>query len=358
MKLSILLVLISCASVAAHGDHSGNRFLKKAGKKGKKAKKSEKGDKKSKKEKGKKEGESESFTFSTRRPPAGDNECVDAGEPRFPNTVCYGDDGCPAVGGQSGVNVTKGFEGEIEVDHDPIAVPYFEKGLCPVNVHWHLGAEHYSVGQYDEQGSGPYDEQRKLAGEVRKGFQCHHYDADNEMFTKPYDWQYCVDMHVGETYEVHWPHSTVGACGTLNQYQTPFYDGVLCHKNELNMAELYNEIGVQGQIYVIVNDEDYFYPDLISGMIVDGDRGKDIAYYTGSTTGTTRDNEICSNYTPITWQVDRKCHMVSASSFDKLCADMLSQRDDMSDDLYPHGARELVDGKLVHDNFIEDVDDE
>ena len=25
---------------------------------------------------------------------------------------------------------------------------------------------------------------------------------------------------------------------------------------------------------------------------------------------------------PITWQVDRKCHLISASSFDKLCADM------------------------------------
>ena len=81
-------------------------------------------------------------------------------------------------------------------------------------------------------------------------------------------------------------------------------------------------------------------------MLVDGDKGADIAKYTGSTTGTSRDNNICSRYTPITWQVDRKCHMISASSFDKLCADMKKIKtdggDDMKDDLYPHGARTLV----------------
>ena len=77
----------------------------------------------------------------------------------------------------------------------------------------------------------------------------------------------------------------------------------------------------------------------------------DIAYYTGSTTGTTRDNQICSAYTPITWQVDRRCHMISASSFDKLCYDMKQQRDDMTDDLHAHGARELVKDSLVANNM-------
>ena len=27
--------------------------------------------------------------------------------------------------------------------------------MCPVNVHWHLGTEHYSYGQFDENGNGP-----------------------------------------------------------------------------------------------------------------------------------------------------------------------------------------------------------
>ena len=109
-------------------------------------------------------------------------------------------------------------------------------------------------------------------------------------------------------------------------------------------------IGVQGQVYTIVNDEDYYYPDMIKGMIVAGDYGQDIAKYTGSTTGTSRDNEVCSQYAPITWQVDRKCHKISASSFDKMCKDMLSQKDDMSSDVHPHGARALVDHALAANN--------
>ena len=92
-----------------------------------------------------------------------------------------------------------------------------------------------------------------------------------------------------------------------------------------------------------MNDETYYYPDLIKGMIVAGDFGEDVAIYTGSTTGTSRNNDdSCSGYSPITWHVDRKCHLISASSFDKLCFDMKSQVDDMSGDLYPHGSREVV----------------
>merc|ERR1712228_349287 len=111
-------------------------------------------------------------------------------------------------------------------------------------------------------------------------------------------------------------------------------------------------VGVQAQIFTIVNDEDYYYPDLMRGMIFETESfGADIGYYTGSTTGTSRDNEICSRYTPITWQVDRTCHLISASSFDKMCADMLSQQDDMSGDTHPHGARELVANAYAADNL-------
>merc|ERR1712034_130133 len=102
----------------------------------------------------------------------------------------------------------------------------------------------------------------------------------------------------------------------------------------------------QAQVFVIVNDESYYYPNLMKGMIVQGDFGKDMGIYTGSTTGETRNNKICSSYVPITWQVDRKCHMISASSFDKMCADMKQVNDDMSSDLHAHGSRELVDEKL------------
>ena len=86
---------------------------------------------------------------------------------------------------------------------------------------------------------------------------------------------------------------------------------------------------MHSQVFTIVNDESYFYPDMMRGMIVDGNMGKDIHYYTGSTTGTIRDNEMCSQYAPVSWQVDRQCHMISASSFDKLCYDMKMQHSDI-----------------------------
>lgn len=266
--------------------------------------------------------------------------------------------------------------------------------MCPVNVHWHLGTEHYSAGEYDENGDGPHGnigledssddpdsyhdgqhsdtyaysnmtddevDTRNLAAmdghEVRGGFRCHHFDAEDDKFTKPYEWKHCKEMEVGESYEVHWPHSAAGACGTVNQYQTPFYDGVFCNLDletfsTLGAQDIASAVGVQAQIYTVVNDEAYFYPDLIRGWIVDevDDMAQDIAYYTGSTTGTSRSNTICSQYTPITWQVDRKCHMISASSFDKLCYDMKLQRDDMSSDLHAHGSRELVKDYMVANN--------
>mmetsp|Transcript_918 Transcript_918/g.1174 ORF Transcript_918/g.1174 Transcript_918/m.1174 type:complete len:359 (-) Transcript_918:206-1282(-) len=295
--------------------------------------------------------------LTTRGPPSGVNPC-DGAKIQLDNVQCAAAAINGQLNGQSGANVTKGYVGDLDVDVEPIAEPYYKKGLCPVNVHWHEGAEHLSVGEYDEMGTGPTGKEeahRALAGEVREGFQCRYYDENEDMFTKPYEWKHCVGMKVGQTYEVHWPHSAAGSCGTVNQYQTPFYDGVFCNLDmdtlvTLGAQDIANNVGVQAQVFTIVNDETYYYPDLMRGMVVDGAMGSDIAYYTGSTTGTSRDNTICSQYSPITWQVDRKCHMVSASSFDKMCADMKAQRDDMSDDLYAHGSRVLVADEFAADN--------
>jgi len=250
---------------------------------------------------------------------------------------------------QAGANVTIGYEGGYNTTAEPIIDPYYMEGLCPVNVHWHLGAEHLSVGEYDETGSGPTDiEERRLsAGKVDKGYQCNLYDVEDPIFTNEYIWSHCDEsMEVGQTYEVHWPHSSGGACGTPNQYQTPFLDGVFCVKDGAT------KIGVQAQVFTIVNDETYYYPDLFRGMIVDDTMGQSVTKYTGSTTGSSVTNTVCSGYAPITWQVDRTCHLISASSFDKMCADMKSQRDDMSKDLYAHGSRVLVDDKLAANNHV------
>jgi len=287
------------------------------------------------------------------------------GDNYFLNVDCMRD-GIVAVLEQAGANVTRGYVGGLDAGEwrVPITTAYDQTDLCPVNVHWHLGAEHLSVGEFDEHGKGPVapetycdenvDGGRRLAEEcTRLGFRCHHYDAADPKFTTPYEWKHCTNMIVGETYEVHWPHSAAGACGTDWQYQTPFYDGVFCHDGVVNILtplNTYKKIGVQSQTFTIVNDEDYYEPNLFAGMIVRDEFGTDMAMYTGSTTGTSRDNDVCSRFAPITWQVDRTCHMVSASSFDKMCEQMKAQSDDMKDDLYPHGSRELVADHLVANN--------
>jgi len=304
---------------------------------------------------------------------AGTNICagVASGPNRAANVACV-EDGITVALEQAAGNVTVGYQGLNENTAGvPITVPYTSTALCPVNVHWHLGAEHLSVGQYDEGGKGPshheaytdahddYSRRKMAEGAVRMGHNCYYFDPTDTRFTVDYEWKHCVNTHVGETYEVHWPHSAVGACGTPNQYQTPFYDGVFCNPAGVDLGSLTPEqvsqsIGVQGQVFTIINDENYYYPDLMRGMIVEGEYGKDMAFYTGSTTGTSRNNEICSPYAPITWQVDRKCHLISASSFDKMCADMKTQRDDMSYDLYPHGARITVADHLAANNIQRD----
>lgn len=193
--------------------------------------------------------------------------------------------------------------------------------------------------------------------DVRPGYQCHLYDNNDRRFTTQYPWQFCIGMQVGETYEVHWPHSAAGACGTVDQYQTPFYDGVFCNLDTdtfktLGAQDIANNVGVHAQVFTVVNDEQYYYPNLMAGMVVDKVKGygQDIAYYTGSTTGTLRNNQVCSPYAPITWQVDRKCQLISASSFDNMCRQMMMQRDSMVLDLHAHGSRELVKDDLVANN--------
>ena len=114
------------------------------------------------------------------------------------------------------------------------------------------------------------------------------------------------------------------------------------------------QLGYQAQVFVVVNDESYYYPNLLDGMIVNADAsyGQDVVAYTGSSTlGISDvDGSICSQYSPLTWHVDRQCHLISASSMDQLCADMLAQPDeDLQFDVRPHTPRVLVSDNLAAD---------
>jgi hypothetical protein len=220
----------------------------------------------------------------------------------LPPSDCY-DNGVVAskILGQAGADVSVGFKGGLHTSWDPIMVPLKEakgangKNLCVVNVHWHTGAEHRSAGEYDETFAdhGP-------GGQLPVGLRCKHYNANDPKFTKDYDWKHCLNMRVGETYEVHWPHSSLGDCGTKWQYQTPFPDGAFCHTNleefvTFTAQQIKDTVGVQGQVFTIVNDEAYYHPNLFDGMIVNGAMGQDITKYTGTDTGSSYSNTLCSN---------------------------------------------------------------
>jgi len=102
----------------------------------------------------------------------------------------------------------------------------------------------------------------------------------------------------------------------------------------------------------VVNDEEYYYSNIIDGMIVDVDgtnydMGLDVIIYNRSTTGTSHNNKVRSKLGLITWQVDRKCHLISASSFNKMCTYMKIKRDYMTEDLEPHGSRDVVSDNLA-----------
>merc|ERR1712238_584691 len=79
----------------------------------------------------------------------GNNTCAGM-NPQFPNIDCLGEDGVVDVSEQAGQNVTKGYIGGMESDIVPITESYYKVGLCPVNVHWHAGAEHHSSEDHDE----------------------------------------------------------------------------------------------------------------------------------------------------------------------------------------------------------------
>ena len=58
---------------------------------------------------------------------------------------------------QAGGNITAGYKGKMVVGNLTAREKgYWASEMCPVNVHWHLGSEHYSAGEYDENSSSPH----------------------------------------------------------------------------------------------------------------------------------------------------------------------------------------------------------
>ena len=315
----------------------------------------------------------------------GENPCIDS-TGQAPLRADLGDIECENAGAQSATDVTKGAAGTKDMTDTPgPIVSYNDKGMCTVNVHWHIGAEHKSTGEYDEDAAFDHPNKdtyagshRRLAsadGGMRIGHMCTKgkelWEAkdpsvrNTDGSVNEYDWKYCKDMHVGLTYEFHWPHSSLGACQTPWQYQYHFLDGVLCGATmggvDINTAaallgDKTHGIGVEGQVFTIVNGMggEAIRPtwDVLNGW--DRQSAKDVAYYQGSTTGDAvqsgaNPGDMCRGTGDlVTWHVDRECHTLEASTMDEMCRRMLViSADDMSPDVIPHGARETVVASLT-----------
>jgi len=313
----------------------------------------------------------------------GENPCIDS-TGQAPLRADLGDIECEDAGAQSATDVTKGAAGDLDPALAPI-VDYNDMGMCTVNVHWHIGAEHRSEGQYDENQSFDHPNKDTYAGSHRRlasadggmniGHMCKAgkdlWEANDPSVrntdgsVNEYDWKYCKDMHVGLTYEFHWPHSSLGACQTPWQYQYHFLDGVLCGATMGNvdigtasqlLMDKTHGIGVEGQVFTIVNGMggEAIRPtwDVLNGW--DRQAAKDVAYYQGSTTGDAVQSganagDMCRGTgNLVTWHVDRECHTLEASTMDEMCRRMLViSADDMSPDVIPHGARETVVASLT-----------
>jgi len=287
-----------------------------------------------------------------------------------------------AAGGskvQSGADVTVDSEGVLAGELQPITADYKEMGMCTVNVHWHLGAEHKNTGTYDKPPPADLDPAnepllmgRRLAGdENQAGWWCPAVPQDSDInMSDDYEWKHCEGLKVGYTYEIHWPHSNLGDCGSKWQYQSHFMDGVLCNANAAHMspedavnavfsapdnfAERIAKIGVQALVFTLTNDDAHDYPewDMMKGF--NPTLATNVAIYQGSTTAQKNGNEDCSGTGGmVTWQVDRGCHKLSAKAFDKLCGQMKAIKtkggDDMSSDLYPHNSRATTFDSITTD---------
>lgn len=247
--------------------------------------------------------------------------------------------------------------------------------LTLTNVHYHLGAEHKTDEIYDSTLSETFDREtahgRALSETPRPGFMCPVQEYTAEQLAG-YNFSSCKGMEVGKTFEFHFVFSSAGReHGEGDDYQHLITDGLGSAANGRGL--LNPMIIVRALSFLVLNDDEFDVPAFAPGgsydqavqrNVNDGvDRTllrhfmdqKDVlapeatdlnnfVRYSGSTTGETYDNEVCSPYT-VSWHVNTKCLEISAKSIDDYCKIM--DKYGVEKDLGVHGSRKLVDAKYV-----------
>lgn len=232
--------------------------------------------------------------------------------------------------------------------------------LPQTNIHFHLGAEHrsdeYNLGADSElfdRGMGqafpvapPNVPGQSIppAHSVRPGWMCPISGYTPAQLSNDYEWKCCLgEMHIGKSYEVHYVHSNAAPGTDMN----PVIGDGLAVAAGAARGLLNPQVVVEAMVYTIVNDNDaaYTFDDLVHGWDIAGLDNSSRVMYAGSTTGNSFNNEVCSPFT-VSWHVDKKCHAVSAKSFDEMCCEMRDTYGQFAD-LQPHASRLLLSKEWV-----------
>ncbi len=118
---------------------------------------------------------------------------------------------CEGAAVQSPIDISDGADGLLDPVLDPI--PEFNAaGMCNVNVHWHLGAEHENAGEFDDEQMFPHPDLPKEPTETRRlaeggiphssiGKMCKiakdGFETNDPLYTTEYDWKCApASLHV------------------------------------------------------------------------------------------------------------------------------------------------------------------
>ncbi|CAJ1454551.1 unnamed protein product [Effrenium voratum] len=247
---------------------------------------------------------------------------------------------CEDAEPQAPRNVTCGFVGEKKARVKPLDTDAVFK-FIQANLHFHLGAEHLSAGEYDLDSPPPGVEK---ASSVALGKFCGLCDIPAQQL-QPFDFEHCKNVSVGNTYEFHWVFSTgaplVGLRDDGEEGQLGITDGL---GGALNRT-INPKVIVRGQACRIINNASLDTEEKIGADYADfltqwrqPPLGQGVRYM-GSTTGNSLDDEVCSPI-EVNWHVDTKCCTLSAQAFDRTCKAMYDEG--LREDLKPKGSRAPV----------------
>jgi hypothetical protein len=263
---------------------------------------------------------------------------------------------CENAEAQAPRDVSDGYHGLFQTKVQPqpaLAVDKFEH----VNLHFHLGAEHRSNGEYDVNVSQLHDPKALRFHEpkatIRPGYFCNLQRLNvRESQLTEYKFEACKDVHVGNTYEFHWVFST-GSRGTVH--------GDVVVGRSINIEDglggafefsMNPTVIVRAQVCTVVNDDSFDDSDFFLHWNEPAEGS--LVRYVGSTTGASYNNGDRCSKVEVSWHVDQKCCIISAKSLDHVCARMRAHG--MHDDVHPHSTRELVDKKLAADEYFKDAE--